>query len=78
MLILARRCRAWTTAAEASGAGAAKLFLTGMIEHHRGAVAMAQQEVADGQNPEATTLARAIAASQQAEIEEMTTLLARL
>jgi uncharacterized protein (DUF305 family) len=34
----------------ASGAEAAKLFLTGMVKHHQGAIAMAQTEVSGGQN----------------------------
>jgi uncharacterized protein (DUF305 family) len=62
----------------ANGAEAAKLFLTGMVKHHQGAIAMAQTEVSGGQNPEAKKLAQAIITSQQAEIEKMNTLLARL
>ena len=45
---------------KATGAEAAKLYLTGMIAHHQGAITMAKQEVANGQNPEAKKLARAI------------------
>jgi len=63
---------------KASGAEAAKLFLTGMVKHHQGAIAMAQTEVSGGQNPEAKKLAQAIITSQQAEIEKMNTLIARL
>jgi uncharacterized protein (DUF305 family) len=63
---------------KASGAEAAKLFLTSMVKHHQGAIAMAQTEESDGQNPEAKQLAQAIITSQQAEIEKMNTLLAQL
>ena len=62
----------------ATGTEAAKLFLSGMVKHHEGAVTMAEQELAEGQNPDAKALAQAIITAQQAEIEEMTTLLAKL
>jgi len=48
------------------------------VKHHQGAIAMAQTEVSSGQNPDAKKLAQAIIASQQAEIEKMNALLARL
>lgn len=35
----------------ASGVQAAKLYLTGMITHHQGALTMAQDEVKNGQFP---------------------------
>jgi len=38
---------------DAQGAAASKLFLTQMIEHHKGAIAMAQTEVDSGQFPAA-------------------------
>jgi uncharacterized protein (DUF305 family) len=60
---------------DADGAQASTLFLEQMIEHHRGAIEMADAEVADGQNPEAVALAQAIVDAQQAEIEEMQGLL---
>lgn len=55
----------------AQGAEASRLFLTQMIEHHQGAIMMAQQEIDNGQFPPAVELARRIAASQQAEIDTM-------
>lgn len=61
----------------AQGAEAEKLFLTGMIKHHEGAVAMAKQVRADGSAPAVRTLADAIISSQQAEIDQMKKLLAR-
>ena len=49
-----------------------------MIEHHRGAVAMAKTEIQDGKNPEAIALARKIISDQESEIAEMQRLLAGL
>lgn len=63
---------------QATGTDAARLFLTGMIAHHKGAIAMAQDEVANGENPEAIALAQKIIADQQAEIATMTQLLSQL
>ena len=63
---------------QATGKDAARLFLTGMITHHKGAIAMAQDEVANGQNPEAIALAQKIIADQQAEIDTMNQLLEQL
>jgi uncharacterized protein (DUF305 family) len=62
----------------AQGVEAAKLFLTQMVAHHQGAVAMAKTETTDGKNPEAVQLAKDIVSSQEAEIKEMQTLLASL
>lgn len=63
---------------DADGDDAARLFLTGMITHHQGAIAMAKQELADGQNPDAKQLAQNIIDAQQAEIATMNTLLQNL
>ena len=46
-----------------------------MIQHHQGAIQMAEQEVANGQNAEAKALAQKIIADQRAEIERMQQLL---
>ncbi|MDN4643357.1 DUF305 domain-containing protein [Arthrobacter sp. PsM3] len=62
----------------AQGSEAAKLFVTGMIAHHQGAVAMAQTEISQGKNPDAIQLSKAIVTSQTAEIKEMQDLLATL
>lgn len=62
----------------AKGTDFARLYLSGMVEHHRGAVAMAETELTAGTNPEATQLAQSIIDSQNAEIATMTTLLASL
>jgi uncharacterized protein (DUF305 family) len=63
---------------QATGKEAARLFLTGMITHHKGAITMAQHEVANGQNPEAVALAQKIITDQQAEITTMNQLLQQL
>lgn len=48
-----------------------QMWLRMMIEHHEGAVEMAQTEVEDGSYQPALDLAESIAESQTAEIEEM-------
>lgn len=62
----------------ASGTDASRLFLAQMIEHHEGAVAMAEAQARAGANADAVALARSIITSQQAEIDEMREMLARL
>lgn len=62
----------------AQGHVAARLFLTHMIAHHRGAVAMAKKEGTDGNNPDALKLGKDIVAAQETEIKEMQELLAAL
>ncbi|NLG48460.1 DUF305 domain-containing protein, partial [Gordonia sp. (in: high G+C Gram-positive bacteria)] len=51
----------------ATGTEAAKLFLTQMIEHHEGAVDMAEDEIEDGKNADAVAMAKSIVESQQKE-----------
>ncbi len=60
----------------AEGDEAVKLFLTQMIAHHEGAIAMARTEADAGKFSETIELAKAVITSQQAEIEEMKQLLA--
>ena len=55
----------------AQGVAASKLFLTQMITHHEGAIAMAQTEISSGQYPAAVAMARSIVTSQQQEIDTM-------
>ena len=50
-------------------------FLGMMIEHHEGAVEMAQVEVEEGENPDAVALAKKIISDQEAEITHMRELL---
>ena len=52
-----------------------KMWLTGMIAHHQGAIAMAGTEKQSGKNPDALNLADSIAAGQAAEVTEMQQLL---
>lgn len=63
---------------EATGDDASRLFLEQMTEHHRGAVQMAETQLAQGTNPEAKELAQTIIDTQEAEIEELEGLLADL
>jgi uncharacterized protein (DUF305 family) len=62
----------------AQGVEASKLFLQQMIQHHQGAITMAQQEISSGQYPEAVKLARSITTSQQQEINSMQDMLGSL
>lgn len=52
------------------------LWLQSMIEHHEGAIEMANTEIADGEHVDAVELARQIVATQQAEIDQMQQMLA--
>ena len=63
---------------QASGPAFDRMFLQMMIEHHRGAVTMAETEVRDGQYPPAKQLAQRIINDQQAEIQQMQELLTRI
>jgi uncharacterized protein (DUF305 family) len=58
-----------------SGATFDRMFLQGMIVHHQGAIDMSQTELAQGSNCDARDLAQRIITMQQAEINEMQTLL---
>jgi uncharacterized protein (DUF305 family) len=62
----------------AQGVQASKLFLTQMIQHHQGAITMAQNEIKNGQFKDAITLATSIASSQQKEIDTMNQILSSL
>ena len=48
-----------------------ELWLRSMITHHQGAVAMAQPEIAQGENPTAVKMAKVIVDWQQLEIGRM-------
>lgn len=58
-----------------SGADFDRRFLELMIEHHKGAIEMSEQQLEDGENADALALARTIIDAQTAEITEMTNLL---
>jgi uncharacterized protein (DUF305 family) len=51
----------------AQGVDATKKFLTEMIECHEGTIAMAEDEIKDGQYPPAVALAHSISAREQQE-----------
>lgn len=59
----------------APGPEASTLYLEQMTQHHEGAVAMAQEQVEQGQDPDAVALAEKVVTDQQAEIEQMRALL---
>ncbi len=61
--------------AELRGAEFDRAWLEAMIAHHEGAVDMAEDVLADGENPEVRDLAERIVAAQAAEIAEMRALL---
>ncbi|MEV0143850.1 MULTISPECIES: DUF305 domain-containing protein [unclassified Nonomuraea] len=63
---------------DAKGTAFDKQFVRMMMAHHEGAIHMATIERTQGQNPDAEELAKSIAASQQAEIEQMRKMLNRL
>lgn len=67
-----------TALEEAQGTEAARLYLEQMTAHHEGAVDMARDEVADGQNPHAITLAEQVISDQEAEIAQMQQMLTDL
>lgn len=63
------------TMATMTGVAFDRMFLSGMIKHHQGAITMAQTERANGLSAEAKQLANQIISNQQVEIDHMTQLL---
>ncbi|WP_053203017.1 F510_1955 family glycosylhydrolase [Jiangella muralis] len=59
----------------ATGAEFERMWLEMMIEHHRGAIAMAEAERAEGADAEALALAQAVVDAQEAEIAQMEAML---
>lgn len=57
------------------GADFDRLWTQSMIWHHQGAITMAQQEIAHGQNQDAISLANLIVTAQRREIDYMNHLL---
>ncbi len=55
----------------ATGADFDRMWLKMMIEHHQGAVDMANTELANGANADAKAMAQNIITAQQAEIQQM-------
>jgi uncharacterized protein (DUF305 family) len=70
--------REMTALGRATGSTFDRMFLTGMIRHHQGAVAMARTELAHGANADATKLARSIVGSQSKEVARMKGMLAQM
>lgn len=62
----------------ATGSEAARLFLEQMIQHHEGAIEMADAQLEDGINPDALALAQVIVEAQTAEIATMKDLLTQI
>jgi uncharacterized protein (DUF305 family) len=62
----------------AQGVDASRQFLTGMIQEHQAAIAMAQDEIKSGQYPPAVALAHSIVTNYQQEITTMQGILASL
>jgi uncharacterized protein (DUF305 family) len=60
------------------GSGFDSMWLQMMIEHHEGAIEMAQAQIADGQHPDALDLAARIVSAQQSEIDQMRDMLESL
>jgi uncharacterized protein (DUF305 family) len=60
---------------QAHGAAFDRVFLQMMVEHHEGAVQMAQTELAEGADTAAKQLAQTITDVQRSEVAEMGTLL---
>jgi uncharacterized protein (DUF305 family) len=67
-----------TALQNAQGVDASKQFLTGMIQEHQAAIAMAQDEIKSGQYPPAVALANSIVTNHQQENTTMQGILASL
>ena len=67
-----------TALQNAQGVDATKKFLTEMIECHEGTIAMAEDEIKDGQYPPAVALAHSISTREQQENTTMQGILASL
>jgi uncharacterized protein (DUF305 family) len=59
----------------ANGAEFDRLFLESMIAHHEGAIAMTEDPLRNGEDPELRTLLESIVTAQTREIEEMRAML---
>jgi uncharacterized protein (DUF305 family) len=67
-----------TMLADAHGTSFDRMWLSMMISHHQGAIAMAKTELAKGQNSAARQLAQAITSAQTDEIATMRKMLSNL
>ncbi len=57
------------------GADFDRLWLQTMVSHHEGAIEMAKAEIATGENVDALAMGRTMVSTQQAEVEQMNTML---
>ncbi|WP_027018976.1 DUF305 domain-containing protein [Corynebacterium sputi] len=64
-----------TALSDASGTDFDRLFLEGMIEHHEGAIDMAQDELDNGIDEQSRQIAEDVISAQASEIAEMNALL---
>jgi uncharacterized protein (DUF305 family) len=60
---------------QADGSAASRMFLEQMIQHHEGAIVMAQTQLDNGKYPAAVALAKAIVSAQTDEIATMRAIL---
>jgi len=67
-----------TDLGRANGSTFDRMWLQMMIRQHRGTVAMARTELAQGTSPQGKQLARSILDSQSTEIAQMTSILTRI
>ena len=67
-----------TALGRATGPSFDRMFLTGMVKHHQGAVAMAKTELTQGASPDAKKLAQSIIDSQNKEITQMRHMLTQM
>ena len=67
-----------TALSDADGTTAGRLFLEQMVEHHQGAVEMAEAALESAEDPDVRALAQQVIEDQNAEIAEMQELAATL
>jgi uncharacterized protein (DUF305 family) len=70
--------REMTALGRATGLSFDRMFLSGMVKHHQGAVVMARTELTRGASPDAKKLAQSIIDSQDKEIAQMKRMLAQM
>jgi len=64
--------------AAATGDAASKIFVTLMINHHKGGIAMANYAIEHGSNTDVINMAKSMIKGQQAEVGEMQAILASI
>jgi uncharacterized protein (DUF305 family) len=61
--------------ADAGRGGFEQMWLEMMVEHHEGAIEMAEAEIDEGEHPDTVAMAESIVETQRAEIEQMASML---